>query len=173
MAHKLADKLTYERVREVLSYEQETGIFTWLVRTGLRVRIGSVAGCIREDDGYRQIRIDGEIYLAHRLAYFWMTGKWPAETVDHMNRDRDDNRWCNLRAASYSQNNANAISRSSSKTGLKGVSFAPQAKRRPWAARICKNRKHKHLGYFATPEEAHAAYDRAARDLHGEFARAA
>jgi hypothetical protein len=101
--------LTAERLREILGYDPETGLFTRLVRTG-RIRAGEVAGTAHSR-GYRSIVIDGRVYLSHRLAWLYVHGEWPPEQIDHINRNRADNRLVNLRAAKQSQNNVRAAER--------------------------------------------------------------
>jgi hypothetical protein len=97
----LAERLLMaEELRALLSYGQADGVFTWLVKPGKRAR--AIAGNLYR--GYRRIKIGPRFYAAHRLAWLWMTGEWPAAEIDHINMDRDDNRWCNLREASHSQN---------------------------------------------------------------------
>lgn len=160
--------LTRERLLELLHYDQNTGIFTWRVNRGGRkaARAGSVAGHTRPD-GYFEICVDRNRVLAHRLAWFYVHGRWPAEQIDHMNGIRLDNRLSNLREATQSQNNANRPPVS----GLKGVYFHKRAGR--WAAQIKQDGEVTYLGLHDTPQQAHAAYCEAAERLFGEFARAA
>ena len=158
--------LTQARLKSALDYDPETGVFRWLVATGGRV-IGQAAGS-RHCKGYLRIRVDGEQYLAHRLAWLYVTGEWPDRALDHINGDKMDNRIANLRLASASENNMNVSARRSNKTGLKGV--FPVGKR--YMAQIRANGKVHYIGRFATPEEAHQAYLQRARELHGDFARA-
>ena len=129
--------LTQERLKEVLHYDPETGIFAWQVQTG-RSRLDSPAGYTRRD-GYRQIKVDKRVYLAHRLAWLFMMGAWPSEEVDHINCNKVDNRWTNLRPATRGQNNANSRARRS-KSGIKGV--LPAASGRYYAYIGGKNRRH-------------------------------
>jgi hypothetical protein len=97
-----------------------------------------------------------------------MTGAWPRGQIDHANLKKDDDRWCNLREApSQSAQSANRGRLHINKVGFKGVTF----EKRRFRAQITKDDKQYHLGYFATPEAAHAAYVEAAKRLHGEFAR--
>lgn len=155
--------LTKERLQSLLSYDEETGLFTWKVgRRGANA--GDIAGS-PDKDGYVGIRVDYKRYKAHRLAFLYMTGSWPKDQVDHVNLVKSDNRWSNLREASVSQNAANRRVRSG-KQYLKGA--YPQANR--WYSHIRKNGKAYYLGSFLTEEEANAAYESAARLLHGEFA---
>jgi hypothetical protein len=159
--------LTAERLRALLSYDPDTGIFTW-IKSRRGHRAGRVAGS-RMLIGYRAIGIDGVKYYAHRLAVLHQTGRWHEAQVDHINGDRVDNRWCNLRGATNSQNAANTPPRSNNTLGLKGVSRNGKG----WRARIVQSGREIHLGTFASPEEASAAYAGAAAELHGGFARVA
>jgi hypothetical protein len=104
-----------------------------------------------------------------------MTGRWPEPFVDHRDLNKHNNAWVNLREATKSQNQANVGIIASNKSGLKGVSRYRAGERygKPWQACIGVNGKSKHLGHFATKEEAHAAYCEAASEIFGEFARAA
>lgn len=94
--------ITVEEVRRLLSYDPDTGAFTWLIPTSDRIRVGQKAG--RVNSGYVGIRINGREYLAHRLAWFYVHGVWPVGDIDHINRDRSDNRIANLRPATRAQN---------------------------------------------------------------------
>jgi hypothetical protein len=160
--------LTVERLREVLHYDTETGNFVWLVSTSNRVRVGAVAGNASGHE-YHRIRVDGGLYYAHRLAVFYQTGQWPKNKVDHKSINKRDNAWDNLREATNQDNSANVPVSKNNSVGLKGVSR--DGKR--YRAHITIKGKYNHLGNFATPEEAHAAYLIAANDNFGEFARAA
>jgi hypothetical protein len=162
-------ELTAERARELLDYEPGTGRFIWKVdrRCGwyaagrVHVRAGTEAGT--HSGGYRLIGVDGTQYLAHRLAVLIVRGRWPPEDVDHLNGDRDDNRWANLRECTRQVNAQNLRkARSNNRTGVLGV--IPSGDR--WVARITVNRRRLHLGCFSTPAEAHAAYIHAKRRLH-------
>src|ERR1700749_3983259 len=114
--------LTQDILKELLHYDPETGVWTNLVRRG-NCSAGSRAGTVK-DNGYRQIRILGKIYLEQRLAFLYMLGRWPEPEAEHKDRQRTNNRWLNLREATHSQNQCNKIG--SSKTGFKGVYFEPR-----------------------------------------------
>lgn len=162
--------LTAERARELLDYFPETGEFRWKVGRGGRAS-GSIAGHV-DLDGYRRIRIEGALYLAHRLAWLIAHGSWPTLEIDHRNVVPGDDRIDNLREATRAQNHQNIGLRSDNTSGFKGVSF--DRINRKWVARIrVPAGRYKNLGRFPTPDEAHEAYIDAARDLYGEFARAA
>lgn len=158
------EALSAERLRELLSYDTETGEFRWRVSVG-RAKAGDLAG-YDHGTGYRAASVDGRLYRLHRLAWLYVTGEWPPEHIDHVNGVRSDNRWGNLRSASNSQNMQNQrIAPSSNKSsGLLGATWDKKAGR--WKSLIMIRRKNIHLGYFDTPEEAHAAYLKAKAELH-------
>jgi HNH endonuclease/AP2 domain len=156
-------RLTRARLRELLHYDKETGEFRWLERVGNEVRPGTVAGSV-------SIQIQRRRYSAHQLAHLYMTGRWGRPMIDHRDGNSTNNRWSNLRLATASQNNANRRRSPHNTAGYKGVSLVPNSRRR-WRAAIYKNSRRIHLGTFATPEAAHAAYVTAARKVHGKFAR--
>lgn len=155
--------LTFERVNEVLDYDPATGIFRWKIKLSDRSPLGKIAGGPIKK--HWRIRIDGHYYLAHRLAWLIMTGKWPSGEVDHENRTGRDNRWRNLREATHSQNHANGSLRSDNTTGYKGVMRA----RGRFVAIAVKGGKRYFAGYHDTPELAHVAYLAKAKELHGDF----
>jgi hypothetical protein len=161
--------LTLARLRELLIYEPEIGLFRWLQRKGGMIS-GDVAGG-STPYGYVTIGIDGRRYMAHRLAVLYMTDAWPIADVDHVNGERADNRWANLRQATRRQNLGNMKLRPVSTTGFKGVIY--EARRCKFRADIrCGGGKSRYLGRFDTALEAHEAYMAAAREIFGEFARA-
>lgn len=158
--------ITQERLKAILSYDPLTGIFTYRINRS-NIKAGAIAGS-PNDGGYTLISIDNRHYRAHRLAWLYMTGEWPKEDVDHENTDPDDNRWENLREATDAQNLQNIGVPKHNTSGSKGASWRED--RQKWRGSICSNSKWRHLGYFDTKEEAHAAYCKAARELNGEFA---
>jgi len=164
-----AVSLTRARLSEVLSFDAESGAFTWRVSRGRSAKRGQIAGYARAD-GYSTIKVDGRRYYAHRLAWFWVHGEWPSE-IDHVSGNPAQNGKGLLRPATHSQNLANAKRRSDNSSGFKGVSLNKRTKR--WRAQITKDGVGRHLGEFDTPQEAHRAYVAAARRIHGRFARAA
>lgn len=166
------EQLTAERLRELVIYDPETGIFTRRAKRR-HLKAGARLGCRPNAGGYFQIRLEGPLYYAHRLAWLYVNGDWPSRKIDHRDGDRANNRITNLRLATDKQNCQNARLRKSSKTGLKGVYFQGVVAARPYAAAIQTGIGKRYLGCFATPEEAHAAYAAAARLHFGEFARAA
>jgi hypothetical protein len=161
-------KLTAKRLRELLHYDPETGVLTWIKSTRWNWR-GKPAG-YQSQRGYISLRIGDRSYSAHRLAFLYMKDRWPIHQVDHVNCIKNDNRWSNLREATKFQNCHNL----KKCRGLlpKGVSKSTKENTpNPFYARISANNKRYYLGYFTTPEKAHAAYCEAAKTLHKEFAR--
>jgi hypothetical protein len=159
--------LTLKRLRQVLDYNPETGIFTRKLR-GRRGQHRLVAGG-KHSKGYITIGIDCKSYLAHQLAWFYVYGKWIPQ-IDHENRIKTDNWIENLRPATTPENLHNAKRPRHNTSGLKGASFS--VPHRKWRSYIQVRGKHMHLGLFQTREEAHAAYVNAARQHFGEFANA-
>jgi hypothetical protein len=118
-------ELTAERLRELIHYDAATGNFTRLVATS-RIPRGAVAGR-GTHTYYWRISVDGREYKAHRLAWLWMTGKWPLFFIDHINMDKADNRWCNLREATKAQNMVNTGRRANnSSSGFKNIPGSAQ-----------------------------------------------
>lgn len=162
-------KPTQQILMEHLKYDPETGIFTRVRKTGTS-EVGDHAGYVHPTRGYVMISILNVKYPAHRLAHLYMTGNWPPEQIDHINRNRSDNRWCNLRPASPAENRINRVTdrTKNSISGLRGVKWHRHIKR--WAATIHKDGTAYNLGLFDTKEAAHEAYKDAAVRIHGEFA---
>lgn len=155
----MKDELTI--IKEYLNYEPETGDFFWIKKPNRKIPVGSKAGC--KSRGRLQIRVNGKMYRAHRLAWFYYYGSHPNFVIDHINGDPMDNRISNLRDVSHSvnlQNQRRPTSRNQLQKYL-GVSSASNQKT-GYRARI----NHTHLGTFKTPEEARDAYLEAKRRLH-------
>lgn len=153
--------LTQERLKEVLNYDPDTGLFTRKIITSNRIKIGDIAGTLVY--GYIVINVNAKRHCAHRLAWLYVYGEFPCKFLDHKNGIRDDNRICNLREATNAENTHNSYkARPKNTTGLRGVS-------------LCKNRyrssitvlgKRVSLGVFGTPLEAHQAYLVAKKEFH-------
>jgi hypothetical protein len=163
--------LTHQALLEVIDYDPTTGIFSRKPRPNSRyVRKRTTVGHSRSD-GYIDLCVLGRRYLAHRLAWFYMTGEWPEIEVDHKDLRRDNNIWTNLRLANHSQNSSNCERRKTRKidSGYKGVYWIEHAGK--WRVNITVNKKQYYLGYFSDPKEAYAAYCAASKKYHGEFSR--
>lgn len=151
------------QLKERLRYDPLTGEFTWLVNTS-RAKVGAKAGYIGSR-GYRLIGVLGREYLAHRLAWLYVTGAWPVEEMDHRNGEHADNRLANLREATKRQNMYNRKRSRLNTSGFKGV-FAVG---RYWVAEINGPEGRIMLGRFRKRLDAAAAYREAAKEIHGEF----
>ena len=162
------DMLTQARLKELLSYDPDTGIFTRLAYAG-PAKPGDVAGGLNH--GYVVIRVGGQQYLAHRLAFLYMTGSLPSEDTDHINGNKSDNRWSNLRLATRSQNQANKKLNSYNTSGINGVCWSSSHKR--WGVRVSKAGCRHFLGYYKDKDVAISIAREAAKRLHGEFYREA
>ena len=158
----MANQITAERLLELLVYNPDTGIFVWR-----KNRPGCTAGAragAYNDNGYLRIQIDGRIYAAHRLAWLYMHGVWPADQLDHRNLCKADNRIANLREVTNSQNQQNTNLRANNTSGFRGVWFCK--KRGLWEAKIVLHNKRHRLGYYATAEAASRVYEDAAAHFH-------
>ena len=152
----------HRELRRLVDYDPETGVFRWKQQAG-RANAGDVAGCLR-GDGYINMIVNGRRGLAHRFAWFYVHGQWPADMIDHRNGQRSDNRIENLREADNTLNSQNMrAAKPSNATGFLGVS---RGKDGLFNAQIGVNGKTHWLGKFATPEEAHETYLKAKRLLH-------
>ncbi len=157
-------ELTAEYVRAVLHYAPETGLFTRLRQMSATALVGDIAGHCKASTGYWTIGLCGRYYQAHRLAFFYMTGEWPPHEVDHVDGDRANNRWANLRAATKSENLQNrSRPKKGSRSGFLGVSPRKYGR---WHAEIKFGGERRHLGTFNSAELAHAAYLEAKKALH-------
>lgn len=165
--------LSAEYVRSRVAYDPETGRLSWksiAVRDRIdrmwNTRFAGTSITHKNSSGHIQFGLDGKNVLGHRIAWLITHGECPS-LIDHENGVRDDNRLCNLRPASSSQNASNSKDRSHNTSGYRGV-WRQNGK---WLARIGSERKKIYLGSFDTAESAAAAYNAAATNLHGEFAR--
>lgn len=153
-----------ERLRELFDYDPDQGL---LVRKDIKNKVRKRLSSSRE---YRSTTIDYVSYQHHRLVWIWHNGDPGQLLVDHISRDRHDDRIENLRLATESENRRSSGMFKTNTSGYKGVTFEKTTGR--WKAYIYLNNKRKHLGHFPTKEEAAAAYQQAAAEMHGEFAGA-
>lgn len=161
--------ITAERLRELTTYHPDTGYFVWRKKEASKQIVGARVGN-KTGHGYIEARIDGNRVYLHRMAWLYMTGTIPSCQIDHINGDRADNRFCNLREANNGQNQQNARLKKTNKSGYRGVYWNTSNK--AWVACICIDRTSKYLGSFADPKEAHEAWIKAA-EYRGEFRRTA
>lgn len=162
-------QFSHENLKKVLSYDPDTGLFVWLIRCSPQKNVGDIAGCVNLD-GYIQVRVLGKLCYGHRLAWFYMTGEWPQQ-LDHENCIKSDNRWSNIRLATFAQNNYNKKRQANNTSGYKGVHF--HRKTGMWRATIGENGNFRHIGLFWDKEEAYKAYCEALMQIANSFARTA
>ncbi|KPF66083.1 hypothetical protein IP84_16840 [beta proteobacterium AAP99] len=157
------ESLTLDRLKQAVSYNPETGAFVRLLTRGCSKR-GDVLGWANRD-GYLLAKVDGQEYMLHRLAWFYMYGAWPKHEIDHINGVRHDNRIVNLRDVTKSVNQQNRKGpQQGASSAYLGVSYFKETGR--WRAQIKINGKKKSIGYFSTEEEAYTAYLEVKRQLH-------
>ena len=152
---------TVARLTELLHYCPSTGELTWKVHRNSQARLGQEAGHI-SIEGYCVVGIDRRVYQAHRLAWAVHYGDWPRGQIDHINHVRTDNRICNLREVTHTQNQRNRSRNHTNTSGITGV-YNPRPGK--WLARICVDRQQHNLGTFGSKAEAVAAR-KAAETLH-------
>jgi hypothetical protein len=179
--------ITQDYLRSILDYDPESGIFIWRERSAEMFPnetprrssanqaacwntryVGRPAGTFRDGE-YTIVRIPGHKsqVLAHRLAWFWFYGVWPSGDIDHVSRDKTDNRISNLREATRSQNQINRAHRRDNVLGVRGVCRHSGR----YVAQISFNRRHIYIGMYETLEDAKRAYEAEAARLYGDFAR--
>lgn len=153
-------------IKSILSYNPLTGIFVWIGGNKYNGYVGKRAGA-KTAFGYRRIGISGSYYKEHRLAWLYMTGRFPTKEIDHKNGKRADNRWSNLRQATHSQNGMNKVRQSNNKSGHVGVCWKPRENK--WAAFVIVDSKQKYSSHHTSLRAAVRARRIAAKRLHGEF----
>jgi len=149
-----------------ISYDPESGNLYWQNPISNRVRKGSIAGNVSQ--GYIKVGINGNHYLAHRVAWLLHTGRWPKEHIDHINGDGTDNRICNLRECTYGQNAQNRLKKrtKSSNPKSKHIGVYWNKKNKKWECSIGANGKTYRLGLFSDESEAHQAYLKKKKEIH-------
>lgn len=160
------NNITQDYLKTILDYNQDTGVFTWKVKRfshANKVNVGVIANN-KSVWGYCRIGIDGKRYMAHRLAWLYVYGSFPPNQIDHINRDRGDNRICNLRLSSQGENMQNISLNCKNTSGFKGVSWDKKAKK--WYAKITHQYKQIPLGLYDVVEDAAKAYSEAKKKYH-------
>ncbi len=159
--------ISYQEAKRLLDYDSKTGELTWAIQRGVRCPPGSKCGTF-DKYGHLAVNINKRVYRGHRLIWLLMTGEWPSENIDHINRNPADNKWDNLRLANKSQNAHNTGPQKNNTSGYKGV-FRSGKNR--WRSQILINGNFMHLGSFETKKEAARAYNKAAKQYIGEYAK--
>ncbi len=151
--------MTQDKLKEILNYDEETGIFKWKISNQSSIKVGDIAGHLSKKVGYTIIGIDNEVYPAHRLAWLYVCGQLPKNEIDHINHIKDDNRICNLREVTHTENSRNQKMRKDNKSGATGVYWYEPLKK--WQASIRVNNILIHLGYFKNIKDAVKARNKA------------
>jgi len=138
-------QISQEYLKKLLAYDDKTGNFVWIAKRKGNKGVGTIANS-KMKDGYKRITIDGKAYLQHFLAWIYVFGKAPSNQIDHINHDKSDNRICNLRDVTQSENQRNRRLNKNSTSGVCGVGWHKTNK--IWEARIKINGKQKHIGSF-------------------------
>lgn len=155
--------ITQKELKNKFTYDQQSGLFNRDKCFHSRY-INAKVGCL-DKDGYLVINISGKLYKAHRLAWLYMTGEFPSSCIDHIDRNKINNSWSNLRVVSMSVNKQNMVAPTrKNKTGYLGVSFYKITNK--YVAGIKLNGKRKTIGYYSTPKLAHEAYLKAKKEMH-------
>ena len=159
--------ITQDYLHEFFHYDAETGVFSRKKRTSNSTKVGEIVGSDK-GNGYLMLCLKSRLYLAHRIAWFYVYGEMPSLNIDHINGNRADNRICNLRLANQSQNTANSKLSKANTSGFKGVTWNKDAKK--WNAQLMCNYKRISLGNFEKKEDAADAYKKGSIQYFGEFA---
>lgn len=163
--------ISRQRLLHLFDVDLERGQLFWRRAPNGKRRAGDMAGCPAKDGGgkiYWVITIDRKIYRRGRLLFFLAHGRWPVPTVDHRDGDSLNDRQKNLREATYSQNSQNRSTHRKASALPRGVSR--NAGKSRFKAKVVFQKRDYNLGYFDTPEEAHAAYLAKRKELFGEYA---
>lgn len=171
----MTDIVDLSYAQSILDYNPVSGELTWKTRSDVGLwwndrYAGKVAGSI-SPNGYRQILINKQSHKSHRIAWLLFYGEWPSLCIDHIDRNRTNNKIENLRLATKAENGRNANIQKNNTTGVTGVYW--RGKRKKFEAQIRDNGKLKSLGYFNRIEDAKSARERAEVNIFGEFRRAA
>lgn len=159
-------RLTQEYLKQVFDYDPVSGILSYAKNMRPRGKIGQEAGWVNAR-GYRRVNLHGKEYAAHVLIWFWMTGSFPPQDIDHIDGNRSNNIWLNLRLASRSQNLRNQGKKTNNTSGFKGVTSRGNSH----SVRFRVDGQVIHIGSYSTAEEAAAVYDREVVKHQGCFAK--
>ena len=155
------------RIEDCIKLDKDTGELTWRLRVNNAVRVGQVIGT-KHNKGYKFFRLNRTFYFNHRVVWYLAYGEWPQGEIDHINGDKSDNRLKNLRDVTHQQNMLNKASQQAT-SKFKGVHW--HKKNKKWRATLWNGTSKLHLGMFNCEKEAALAYDQAAKEVFGEFAR--
>ena len=159
--------ITHDELIRTLSYDESTGVFRWLVNRK-KAKVGNIAGS-KCTNGYLKFTINGKCYLAHRVAWFYVKGKWPDDEIDHINCIKTDNRICNLREASRNENSWNKKIQQNNASGVKGVYWCKEVGK--WRAMCRVNGTKYSIGFFSDINDAAIALRNYRNKNHKNFSR--
>lgn len=152
--------VTFEDVKGAFKYNPEDGVFSFIEEErNSRIRLTV--------EGYVSCSFMGSSHFVHRLIWLYMTGAYPKKMIDHIDGNRSNNKWDNLREADSHQNGCNCVITKSNATGYKNVMRDKNSGL--YKSHIMVHGKQHHLGYFDNPVDAYEAFVKASKDLHGEF----
>lgn len=157
--------ITQDYVQSLLTYNPNTGELRNAVDRNTRAPKNALAGSLTTD-GYISVQLCGKKYQAHRLIWLYVTGEWPQQEIDHINRNRSDNRWVNLRVVTRLENSRNTNGHTKSKSGVKGVAYVSSLKKWQVQMRVCG--KTHYIGVYDTICEAANARADAERRLYAD-----
>lgn len=153
--------LTKDRLKEIVIYDPETGLFTWRFNRSNK-KAGEIAGCL-SPLGYVLLRLEKKLYKAHRLAWLYVYGEWPNGDIDHINSVKSDNRIANIRDTTRAENKQNMVrAHKDNSCGTLGVT----SHRDKFVAQITHEGRRIYIGIYKTIEQAHAAYIAKKREIH-------
>lgn len=164
LAQQGLEMIDQKTLKEILLYDESTGVFRWAKKSFKKCIVGSIAGHTDRINKYTRIQVNGVMFKAHRLAWLYVYGELPQKQIDHINRIRSDNRICNLRLVTNSENMQNISKRSDNTSGHKNVHWHKASKK--WQAYIMVNQKQIHIGLFSNFDDAVAAYTAKSKILH-------
>jgi hypothetical protein len=158
------EQINQEQLKELLHYDPETGVFKWKIANSYRIKIGDVAGYINGSNGsgYTIITVFNKPYGAHRLAWLYTHGKFPEDQIDHINKDKTDNRLVNLRAVSNKENGKNKFIPTNNTSGHIGVVW--DTKNNRWKVQVRGGSKAYH-GSFECKSDAVARAKKVYKEL--------
>ena len=146
--------MNIEELKQALRYDEHSGDFVYLKKLANRIEMGDVAGYVDKSTGYRRVTVFGKKYYAHRLAHFYMTGRFPVG-IDHIDGNKLNNRWSNLREADQGANNKNRSMNKNNTSGHTGVYWSTDRKK--WIAFVNVNNRPVNLGGYTSIDDAISA----------------
>lgn len=158
----------FEKLSKFIKYNPNNGLAVWITSPGNQVKINTIAGKINKRTGYVQICFAGEVYAAHRLFWLLQTKNDPLPfQIDHIDKNRLNNKFCNLRLATFAENQRNKSLHRNNTTGCRGVYWVEEQQK--YRVKIHFNKACFNLGHYKTFEQAVAVRQAKELELHGKF----